>query len=194
MDTAYGEWKQSKHRHQQGQEAAAAAAAAAAGQPNKRRKRSSGKDDKRSSRPAWVTRTPKAGDQVAAKVDDEALWILATVEKLNEKKGLFIVVDEDAGEGKRRDIHPYRLKRRSIRALPRPEEASGAIFPVGSKVMTLYPNTTTFYPATISGPPVKGKDGGPDCCVVQFHDDDLKDGGLPTYTLPSRYVRYPAET
>lgn len=40
--------------------------------------------------------------QVAAKVEDEALWILATVEKHNEKKGLFVVVDDDAGDGKRR--------------------------------------------------------------------------------------------
>lgn len=40
--------------------------------------------------------------QVAAKVEDEALWILATVEKHNEKKGFFVVVDDDAGDGKRR--------------------------------------------------------------------------------------------
>lgn len=40
--------------------------------------------------------------QVAAKVEDEALWILATVEKHNEKKGFFVVVDDDAGDDKRR--------------------------------------------------------------------------------------------
>ena len=42
--------------------------------------------------------------QVAAKVEEEALWILATVEKHNEKKGVFVVVDDDAGEDKRRCV------------------------------------------------------------------------------------------
>lgn len=42
--------------------------------------------------------------QVAAKVEEEALWILATVEKHNEKKGIFVVVDDDAGEDKRRRV------------------------------------------------------------------------------------------
>lgn len=35
-------------------------------------------------------------------MEDEALWILATVEKHNEKKGFFVVVDDDAGDDKRR--------------------------------------------------------------------------------------------
>lgn len=51
----------------------------------------------------------------------------------------------------------FKLRRSNILTLPRPEEASGAIFPVGSRVMTLYPQTTTFYPATISGPFVEGR-------------------------------------
>lgn len=45
-------------------------------------------------------------NKVAAKVEDESGdgWILATVEKHNEKKGLFVVVDDDiaAGDDKRR--------------------------------------------------------------------------------------------
>ena len=50
--------------------------------------------------------------QVAAKVEDEALWILATVEKHNEKKGIFVVVDDDAGEDKRRRVSPFSRARR----------------------------------------------------------------------------------
>ncbi|CBN75642.1 conserved unknown protein [Ectocarpus siliculosus] len=160
------------------------------GQPPKKRKGNSGKDSKRSvpQGPAWATRTPKAGDQVAAKVEDEALWILATVEKHNEKKGFFVVVDDDAGDGKRRQ---FKLRRSNILTLPRPEEASGAIFPVGSRVMTLYPQTTTFYPATISGPFVEGRDGRIDYCVMQFQDDDpTPEGVLPHWRLPARFVRY----
>eukprot|EP00752_Nemacystus_decipiens_P012029 g10664.t1 len=159
------------------------------GQSTKKRKGTTTKDSKRSvpQGPAWATRTPKAGDQVAAKVEDEALWILATVEKHNEKKGFFVVVDEDAGDDKRRQ---FKLRRSNILTLPRPQEASGAIFPVGSRVMTLYPNTTTFYPATISGPFVEGRDGRPDQCVLQFQDDDpTPDGVLPDYRLAARYVR-----
>lgn len=37
-------------------------------------------------------------------MEDEALWILATVEKHNEKKGFFMVVDDDAGDDKRRCV------------------------------------------------------------------------------------------
>ncbi|CAM9323979.1 unnamed protein product, partial [Hapterophycus canaliculatus] len=138
--------------------------------------------------PAWATRTPKPGDQVAAKVEEGALWILATVEKHNEKKGLFVVVDDDAGDGKRRQ---FKVRRSNILTLPRPEEASGAIFPVGSRVMTLYPQTTTFYPATVSGPFVEGRDGGADLCVMQFQDDDVTpEGGLRHWRLPARFVRH----
>lgn len=51
----------------------------------------------------------------------------------------------------------FKVRRSKILTLPRPEEASGAIFPVGSRVMTLYPQTTTFYPATVSGSFVEGR-------------------------------------
>lgn len=56
--------------------------------------------------------------------------------------------------------------------LPRPEEASGAIFPVGIEVMALYPQTTAFYPANISAPFVPGKVGA-GAIVSVSRDDDI---------------------
>lgn len=45
--------------------------------------------------------------KVAAKVEDESGWILARIEKHNEKKGFFVVVDDDAGDDKRRYSSMY---------------------------------------------------------------------------------------
>ncbi|CAM9946630.1 unnamed protein product [Ectocarpus sp. 12 AP-2014] len=57
--------------------------------------------------------------------------------------------------------------------------------------MTLYPQTTTFYPATISGPFVEGRDGRIDHCVLQFQDDDpTPEGVLPHWRLPALFVRH----
>lgn len=49
------------------------------------------------------------------------------------------------------------LDRNSILTLPQKDEVSSAIFPIGSRVITLYPQTTTFYPATICGHFIKGR-------------------------------------
>lgn len=49
------------------------------------------------------------GRQVAAKAEGEPHWILATVEKHNEKKGVFGVVDDDAGEDARRSASPQAM-------------------------------------------------------------------------------------
>ncbi|CAM9237206.1 unnamed protein product [Choristocarpus tenellus] len=100
-----------------------------------------------------MTRMPKPGDQVAAKVASHELWILTTVERYIPAQDIFHVVDDDDETKKRH----FKLKRSSILTFPRENEASGDLFPVNSAVMALYPNTTTFYRANISKPCIKGK-------------------------------------
>ncbi|CAM9491938.1 unnamed protein product [Discosporangium mesarthrocarpum] len=151
----------------------------------KRRKSGSAGNSAKRRIPSWMTRMPVPGDEVAAKVASHELWILTTVEQYIPAQDVFFVVDDDDQDKKRH----FQLKRNSILTFPHKDEANGDLFPVGCTVMALYPNTTTFYPAHISKPCIRGKDGG-DLCVMQFPGDEPTLGGeLPHWEIPARFVR-----
>lgn len=98
-------------------------------------------------------------------------WVRARLERSVPRVfGSDVVSEGRSGGGRSRSLltfafgvrcvgfrRQFKLRRSNILTLPRPEETSGAIFPVGSRVMTLYPHTTTFYPATITGNFVEGQ-------------------------------------
>jgi SAGA-associated factor 29 len=94
----------------------------------------------------------KPGDMVSALVrgiDEEENWILAEVVQYLPGSSKYEVDDIDE-EQKDRHI----LSRRRIVPLPlmraNPETDSQALFPKGTTVMALYPQTTCFYKAVIN--------------------------------------------
>jgi SAGA-associated factor 29 len=127
------------------------------------------------------------GDMVAARVkgqEDEENWILAEVVSYNAVTAKYDVDDIDAEEGKER----HTLSRRRIVPLPRwkadPETNTEALFPKGTLVLALYPQTTCFYRAVIHEPPRRIGDD----YMVLFEDNSYPDGYSPPLNVAQRYV------
>ncbi|OQR88549.1 hypothetical protein THRCLA_10253, partial [Thraustotheca clavata] len=126
------------------------------------------------------------GSQVAARVArSHELWILASVIKVDSMTRLYEVEDEDSGdeetEGKRHHLVP----RDWIVPLPREDQINEWIsFKWNQKVLAMYPNTTSFYPAivVIPNPP------GSLYVVVKFEDDADELGYSPERKVPFRFV------
>jgi hypothetical protein len=55
----------------------------------------------------------------------------------------------------------------------------------GLNVLAMYPDTTSFYPATVRLE--SSKEEGEDRCVVQFEDDDAE-GDIPDRAVPKRFI------
>uniref|UniRef100_A0A5K3FW51 SGF29 C-terminal domain-containing protein n=1 Tax=Mesocestoides corti TaxID=53468 RepID=A0A5K3FW51_MESCO len=104
------------------------------------------------------------GDHVAALVPDlespgaefadNESWILAEVISFNRDKRQFQVEDVDAEEGK---VRRYTLDRSKVILLPKwkanPVLNPEAVFPKGTLVLALYPQTTCFYRAVVDTHP-----------------------------------------
>ena len=67
----------------------------------------------------------------------------------------------------------------------------GARLTKGEEVLAVYPDTTSFYTATVTQPPRRGGAAGPTCCCVQFVDDADETGITPDRQVPLRYVIRP---
>eukprot|EP00898_Chlorokybus_atmophyticus_P001741 jgi/Chlat1/2568/Chrsp175S02413 len=135
-------------------------------------------------------RTVRPGEQVAARISGDGAekhdWILVTVVGLNPHTRRYEVVDEEpaeeGGEPKR-----YALPSSAIIALPKcPDPTGRPEFPRGSKVLAVYPGTTTLYRATCISPPSKRKTSD---YLLEF-DDDEEEGveGVPQRPTPFKHV------
>ncbi|XP_015601789.1 SAGA-associated factor 29 [Cephus cinctus] len=126
------------------------------------------------------------GDMVAALVkgsEEEENWILAEVVQFNPTANKYEVDDIDE-EQKDRHI----LSRRRVVPLPlmraNPETDSHALFPKGSIVMALYPQTTCFYKAVVNQLPNSAMEE----YEVLFEDATYADGYSPPLNVAQRYV------
>ncbi|KAJ8670669.1 hypothetical protein QAD02_001928 [Eretmocerus hayati] len=136
--------------------------------------------------PAEPTYIAKMGDMVAALVkgsEEEENWILAEVVHYNSTTNKYEVDDIDE-EQKDRHI----LSRRRVVPLPLmradPETDPHALFPKGSIVMALYPQTTCFYKAVVNHLPTSAQEE----YEVLFEDATYADGYSPPLNVPQRYV------
>ncbi|XP_069681870.1 SAGA-associated factor 29 isoform X1 [Periplaneta americana] len=136
--------------------------------------------------PAEPTYIAKMGDMVAALVkgaEEEENWILAEVVQFNAGTNKYEVDDIDE-EQKDRHI----LSRRRVVPLPlmraNPETDPQALFPKGSIVMALYPQTTCFYKAVVNQLPTSSTEE----YEVLFEDPSYADGYSPPLTVAQRYV------
>ena len=82
--------------------------------------------------------------------------------------------------------------------LARPEESNGNDFPLGSEVLAMYPNTSSFYRSIIIENPRIGScdvwGNRQDMCNIQFEQDEDEETGLPkTHSIPVCFVCYRPE-
>jgi len=136
--------------------------------------------------PAEPTYIAKMGDMVAALVkgaEEEENWILAEVVQFNAATNKYEVDDIDEEQ---KDRHT--LSRRRVVPLPlmraNPETDPHALFPKGSVVMALYPQTTCFYKAVVNQLPTSSTEE----YEVLFEDPSYADGYSPPLTVAQRYV------
>ncbi|XP_057320798.1 SAGA-associated factor 29-like [Microplitis mediator] len=137
--------------------------------------------------PAESTYVAKMGDMVAALVksssDEEENWILAEVVHFNLTTNKYEVDDIDEEQ---KDRHT--LSRRRVVPLPlmraNPDTDPHALFPKGSIVMALYPQTTCFYKAVVNQLPNSATEE----YEVLFEDASYADGYSPPLNVAQRYV------
>jgi len=131
-----------------------------------------------------------AGDLVSAMVSktkaEAQQWILCRIERYSGQKHKYTVVDVAPEEGS--VPASYELSRKLLIPLPKtvPEKwTEKTQFPLGAKVMALFPGTTSFYHATVTGVP---SDSTEEVYKVQFEDDDDEKGNTPVRIIKPMYV------
>jgi SAGA-associated factor 29 len=139
---------------------------------------------RKSKRNKWAARP---GEQVAAKVtrtDENGAWILATVQRFYADTETYDVKDDD---------DTSKLSRLPWCNVMRLSTGTEGCFPKGADCMAIFPETTSFYKATVSKSPVWKLDrqtGVPTVVelIVKFEDDEDSQGKTPHRRVPSRYV------
>jgi hypothetical protein len=120
------------------------------------------------------------GEQVAAKLqrgDENGCWVLANIIDFNGTH--YEVQDEDDMSKK------FVLPRRDVRRL----DDNASAFRKGDNVLAVFPDTTSFYNASVAKnpkPPVH-PNGNWDV-IVRFEDDEDDSGKPPPRRIPGRFV------
>ena len=124
-------------------------------------------------------------------------WILGTVASFKEKLGTatsISVADFDNSE----NIHTIQDAKKDLHLLPEVEDVAGArrrLPAPGNTVWALYPDTTSFYKATLIEAPFRAARMDSKifmnriaCVVTFFGDEKDEDGELPRYLVGAEYV------
>jgi SAGA-associated factor 29 len=129
----------------------------------------------------------RASEQVAAKItrtNENGSWILASVQRFYVESETYDVQDED---------DTSKLIRLPWTHVMRLSTGTEGCFSKGTKVMAIFPETTSFYRAIVSKDPVWKLPKGTTQPVVKeiilkFEDDEDAEGHTPHRRVPSRYV------
>lgn len=122
-------------------------------------------------------------DEVAAKVASHGLWILARVVGLSSEH----VEVEDVDDEK---LRRFKIKKSDVLMLPRqPAEIAHAraSYKPNATVFAMYPETTSFYKATVTAG-AHISTSGDDVCLVRFDDDEDDLGQIPSKPIPLRFI------
>jgi len=116
------------------------------------------------------------GRKVAAKLDDEQGWILMTVIKYSKRAKIYTLEDADDQAEKKEE---HEVPRDMVLPLPSPEYTPPT-FVVGTRVLALYPGTTSFYPAIVvkqirRAVAASKQNGKPSYDYSLRFDDDVED-------------------
>lgn len=122
----------------------------------------------------------EVGRKVAARLDDE--WMLMTVIKYSRKFKVYTLQDaDDMAESK----EEHEVSRDWVIPVASPEYTPPC-FPMGSRVLAVFPGTTSFYPATVVRPTKRGGQAGASRSSgaratwdysLQFDEDEEDDDG-----------------
>ena len=131
----------------------------------------------------------RPGDQVAAKItrtDENGSWILAVVQRFDPDTENYDVQDED-------DTSNAKILRLPWNHVMRLSNGTEGLFEKHTNVMAIFPETTSFYRAIVSKPPVWTLQPGSITPIVQelivkFEDDEGSDQKTPHRRVPSKYV------
>ena len=82
----------------------------------------------------------------------------------------------------------YEVPADQIVVLPQQEQLQYRKFAKGSRVVALYPDTTTFYLGIVSVASKRGSATGSQQVTVQFDDDQDETGAIPHRPVPARFV------
>lgn len=136
--------------------------------------------------PAESNYIAKPGDMVAALVKGIEVpenWILAEVVQFLSGQNKYEVDDIDEEEKER-----HILSKRKIIPLPlmrvNPETDGHALFPKGTMVLALYPQTTCFYKALVNQTPQTASED----YELLFEDGNYDEGYSPPLQVAQRYV------
>jgi SAGA-associated factor 29 len=129
----------------------------------------------------------RPGDQVAAKItrtNENGSWILASVQRFYAESETYDVQDED---------DTSKLIRLPWTHVMRLSKGTEGCFSKNTKVMAIFPETTSFYRAIVSKEPVWKLPKGTTKPIVKdlilkFEDDEDSEGNTPHRRVPSRYV------
>jgi SAGA-associated factor 29 len=129
----------------------------------------------------------RPSEQVAAKItrtNENGSWILASVQRFYVESETYDVQDED---------DTSKLIRLPWTHVMRLSTGTEGCFSKGTKVMAIFPETTSFYRAIVSKDPVWKLPKGTTTPVVKeiilkFEDDEDAEGHTPHRRVPSRYV------
>jgi len=149
-----------------------------------------------------LERVAAAGEEVAARLtnNENEDWILARVVEFNPDqsggpKGEYTVVDVDDS------VHTYTLSQQQVILL---QEMPESWLRKGEKVLAVYPDTTSFYPATISQAPkrplgltsatsfLSSQPQDALTCQVQFAEDSDEHGVTPHRIIPCCHIIRPS--
>ncbi|EFA77732.1 DUF1325 family protein [Heterostelium album PN500] len=118
------------------------------------------------------------GTQVAAK-EKSNNWILAKVGSYNSKTQKYEVIDEDEDESKK-----FHVSIKDIIQLPSANSLPPT-FAANTKVLAMFPDTTTFYPAVVvSSQKVKNKTS---FYTLHFDDDQGDNGQTPSRKVAAQH-------
>jgi len=128
----------------------------------------------------------RPSEQVAAKItrtDENGSWILASVQRFYADTETYDVQDEDDSS---------KLIRLPWDHVMRLSTGAEGCFEKNTKVMAIFPETTSFYRAVVSKQPVWKLQGSTSPMVkeliLKFDDDEDEAGRTPHRRVPSRYV------
>lgn len=129
----------------------------------------------------------RPSEQVAAKItrtDENGSWILASVQRFYADTETYDVQDED---------DTSKLIRLPWHHVMRLSSGTEGCFGKNTKVMAIFPETTSFYRAVVSREPVwvvpsVGSQPIVKEMILKFEDDEDEEGVTPHRRVPARYV------
>lgn len=129
----------------------------------------------------------RPNEQVAAKItrtDENGSWILASVQRFYADTETYDVQDED---------DTSKLIRLPWNHVIRLSAGTEGCFGKNTKVMAIFPETTSFYRAVVSKEPVwvlpkEGMQPIVKEMILKFEDDENEQGNTPHRRVPARYV------